>query len=286
MGIGTLIRTWCPYVKRRLEEMGDAKPLLPREVQPEGIAAGHRRSGWRRGLRTRTILLAGGIVLCLAGGFLHDPHLLWGALDKEIAASIILLLGLAATMIAVAMVPWRRIDLNPGRIMLVASLLTILLAVYTFDPSQGYMPRLNLFMDGNLWSLGILALGIGLLAFKIARDNLARRRPVVLAGLILCLVLCLAMGVLLGSRIPRSLAIEKGLDYFSHLNDPVLIGAWFGLERPSGSMKGFKMMNGRDPVIRPVWKVAIMHEASFGSVWLAPWSGEIIGVDGPEKWIR
>jgi hypothetical protein len=276
--------TWCPYVKRRLEEVGDARPLLLGESWPEG-GAGDRGAGWRAGLRVRAILLAAGITLCLVGGFLHDPHPLWGALDKEIAASIIFVLGLAAILVAIAMVPWRRVDLNPSRVMLVASLLIILLAVYIFDPSQGYMPRFSLFIDGNLWSLGILALGIGFLVFKLALGSRARR-PVVLAGLVLCLVLCLVVGVLLWSRIPRSSAIEEGMDYFSHLDDPVLVGAWFGLERPSGSMKGFKTMNGQDPVIRPVWKVSITYEGLFGSVWLTPWSGEIIAVDGPESWIR
>ncbi len=266
--------------------MGDARPLLPREVQPEGIASGDQGTGWRAGLRVRTMLLAAGIALCLVGGFLHDPHPLWGALDNELAAFIMLVLGLATALIAITMVPWRRIDLNPDRILHVASLLAILLAVYIFDPSQGYMPRLNLFMDGNLWSLGILALGIGLLAFKLALDNRARRRPVVLAGGVIGLVVCLALGILLGTRVTKEYAIEKGLEYFSDLENPVLVGAWFGLERPSGSMKGFKTMTGRDPVIRPVWKIAIMHDSLFGCVWLAPWSGEIIAVDGPEKWIR
>jgi hypothetical protein len=218
----------------------------------------------------------------LLGGFLHDPHPLWGALDKGIAAGIILMLGLTVTLVAIAMVPWRGIDLKPGRAMLMVSALVVLVAVYIFDPSQGYMPRLNLFIDGNLWSLGFLVLGIGLLAFRLALRNRARRPHVVIA----CVVLCLALGVVLGTRIPRSLAIEKGLEYFSHLESPVLVGAWFGLERPSGSMRGFMTMNGRDPVIRPVWKIAIEHDSLFGCVWLAPWSGEIIAVDGPEKWIR
>ncbi len=210
---------WCPYVKRRLEEMGEGRLLLAQGAEDEGPAAEGRKTGSSAGLRLRTILLAAGIALCLVGGFLHDPHPLWGFLD--ISAGIILVFGVAVTMVAIAMVPWRRIDLEPSKAMLVGSLLVILLAAYVFDPRQGYRGALNIFMDGNLWSLGILMFGIGLLAVKLSLGNRARMRWIVLAAL----VLCLFSGIVLTTRIPKHTAIEKGLDYFSHLENPALVGA-------------------------------------------------------------
>ena len=148
------------------------------------------------------------------------------------------------------------------------------------------MTALNAGLERRLINIriGRLVLGTGLLAFRLAVGNGSMRRQVIVAGVVLCLTPGAVL--VLGTRIPRRVAIEKGLGYFSHLESPVLVGAWFGLERPSGSMKGFKMMNGRDRVMRPVWKIAVEHDSLFGSVWLAPWSGEIIAVDGPEKWIR
>jgi len=159
---------------------------------------------------------------------------------------------------------------------LVVALVLVLGGGWAFDPMQGYAGRFNLFIDGNSWAVTVLVAGIGLLALMLTVTY--RIWGKVLS--VTLLALCLAATVALATRIPKDEAVEKAYGYFSGVEDPALVGVWFGVERPRGAFRGFETF-GRELGTRVVWKVVVDHDALFGCVWIDPWSGEILAVDDP-----
>jgi len=236
------------------------------------------------GSKMRKILLAAGYTVWLVGAFLNDPQPAWGALERGFAAAVIRAAGLVSILVGIAIRPWPWIELRSRATIRLIGLGVIAAGLYLFDPRQGYSDRLSISIDGNVLPLAILVSGIALTLIVAAVDDRRLGRMVVLVAV----PLCLAFGAVMGTRVPRQEAVETGLDYFPTLDGVELVGAWFGVEKPYGISRAFKTTTGRDPRLRPVWRIEIVdiRDGCLGCVWVGPWSGEILAVDGPPGWIH
>jgi hypothetical protein len=233
-------------------------------------------------LHLRILLLIAGFSLCLVGGFLYDPHPLWGSLDKVTGARMILVLGAVITLISLASKPWAKVTMNLETNARITGLILIWVGLLLFDPRQGYSDRLSFFLDGNAGPIVFLVIGVGFLVMSTSeKAHVCVKR----LGLVM-IIICLLFATLYVSRITRQQAIDKCMEYFSELDGRELVGAWFGIERPHGMGRGFFTTNGKTPSTRFVWRIDIHHDSLFRCVWIAPWSGEIIAVDGPSRQTR